>query len=81
MLLCPKAKVVPGGGIEPPLPFGNWILNPARLPVPPSRQSSTDWAQTRLPPVGRRTVYARFGEVTRALNKFRNCDPLWSPGI
>ena len=22
-------------GLEPPLPFGNWILNPARLPIPP----------------------------------------------
>ena len=26
---------VPRGGIEPPLPCENWILNPARLPVPP----------------------------------------------
>ena len=29
--------LVPGGGIEPPLPFKNWILSPARLPIPPSR--------------------------------------------
>ena len=26
---------VPGAGIEPALPCRNWILNPARLPVPP----------------------------------------------
>ena len=29
--------VVPGGGIEPPLCCQNWILSPARLPIPPSR--------------------------------------------
>ena len=34
--------MVPGGGIEPPLPFGNRILNPARLPVPPPRQGVGD---------------------------------------
>lgn len=28
---------VPKGGIEPPLCCQNWILNPARLPVPPLR--------------------------------------------
>ena len=28
--------VVPGEGVEPSLPRGNWILNPARLPIPPS---------------------------------------------
>lgn len=22
-------------GVEPTLPFGNWILSPARLPIPP----------------------------------------------
>ena len=33
--------VVPGGGIEPPLPFKNWILSPARLPIPPSRHGRT----------------------------------------
>ena len=32
--------LVPGGGIEPPLCHQNWILNPARLPVPPSRHES-----------------------------------------
>ncbi len=31
--------VVPGEGVEPSLPRGNWILNPARLPIPPSGQS------------------------------------------
>jgi hypothetical protein len=29
--------LVPGGGIEPPLCCQNWILSPARLPIPPSR--------------------------------------------
>src|SRR5512143_2544151 len=23
------------GGLEPPRPFGHWILSPARLPIPP----------------------------------------------
>ncbi len=32
-----ECKMVPGGGIEPPLCYQNWILNPARLPVPPPR--------------------------------------------
>ena len=32
----PRAKrVVRAKGIEPPRPCGHWILNPARLPVPP----------------------------------------------
>jgi hypothetical protein len=30
--------MVPGEGVEPSLPRGNWILNPARLPIPPSGQ-------------------------------------------
>jgi hypothetical protein len=33
-----KKKMVPGEGVEPSLPCGNWILNPARLPIPPSGQ-------------------------------------------
>ena len=28
--------MVPGEGVEPSLPCGNWILSPARLPIPPS---------------------------------------------
>ena len=39
--------MVPGGGIEPPLCFQNRILNPARLPVPPSRLAWTG-AQYKL---------------------------------
>ncbi len=31
-----KSKV-PEGGLEPPRPCGHWILNPARLPIPPLR--------------------------------------------
>ena len=30
--------MVPEEGVEPSPPFGDWILNPARLPVPPLRQ-------------------------------------------
>ena len=29
---------MPKGGVEPPLPYGNYALNVARLPVPPLRQ-------------------------------------------
>src|SRR5690349_3151359 len=36
------AHLVPGGGIEPPLCCQNWILSPARLPIPPSRLDSSD---------------------------------------
>ena len=35
--LKPLKIMVPGGGIEPPHPYGYQILNLARLPVPPSR--------------------------------------------
>jgi site-specific DNA recombinase len=31
-------NMVPGRGIEPPRDCSHWILNPARLPVPPSRR-------------------------------------------
>src|SRR5262245_18077667 len=31
---------MPKGGVEPPLPCGNRILNPARLPVPPLRRGA-----------------------------------------
>src|SRR5438046_9551667 len=33
----PTCIVVPGEGIEPSLCCQNWILSPARLPIPPSR--------------------------------------------
>jgi hypothetical protein len=33
-------NLVPEGGIEPPLCCQNWILNPARLPIPPLRHFS-----------------------------------------
>ena len=39
---------MPKGGIEPPLPGGNRILSPARLPVPPLRPAKI------VPPVCRR---------------------------
>ncbi len=29
---------VPEGGLEPPRAEAHWILNPARLPIPPLRQ-------------------------------------------
>jgi hypothetical protein len=28
---------MPPVGVEPTLPYGNWILSPARLPIPPQR--------------------------------------------
>src|SRR5439155_2594402 len=34
----PTCIVVPGEGIEPSLCCQNWILSPARLPIPPSRR-------------------------------------------
>ena len=32
-----REHMVPGEGIEPSLCRQNWILSPARLPIPPSR--------------------------------------------
>src|SRR5262245_18104737 len=29
------SPLVREGGVEPPRPFGQWNLNPARLPIPP----------------------------------------------
>jgi hypothetical protein len=29
-------KVVPGAGLEPACPFGQWILSPSRQPIAPS---------------------------------------------
>ncbi len=34
----PKARSVPKVGVEPTLPFENYALNVARLPIPPLRQ-------------------------------------------
>ena len=31
---------MPPVGVEPTLPNGNWILSPARLPIPPQRQDN-----------------------------------------
>ncbi len=43
-------EMVPEGGIEPPLPFGNRILNPARLPVPPPRHAGKYMRGKAVPP-------------------------------
>ena len=32
---------IPAAGVEPARPCGHWILSPARLPIPPRRQSIT----------------------------------------
>ena len=40
--------MVPGEGVEPSLPCGNWILNPARLPIPPSGQQGIKMIVTFL---------------------------------
>ena len=56
----PLKSLVPGGGIEPPLPFENRILNPARLPVPPPRR-------------GARIVYVRL--FARANGNLRPFSP------
>ena len=33
--LCSRNRMVLAGSLELPLPRGNWILSPARLPIPP----------------------------------------------
>jgi hypothetical protein len=43
-------ELVPEEGIEPSLPFGNRILNPARLPVPPPRHAGKYMRGKALPP-------------------------------
>ena len=34
-------NTIPAAGVEPARPNGHWILSPARLPIPPRRQSIT----------------------------------------
>ena len=34
-------QLIPAAGVEPARPCGHWILSPARLPIPPRRQSIT----------------------------------------
>ena len=34
-------NTIPAAGVEPARPCGHWILSPARLPIPPRRQSIT----------------------------------------
>jgi hypothetical protein len=50
--LC-RVRSVPGAGFEPACPFGQWILNPSRKPVPPSgpqvKLSGTWFAGTTEP--------------------------------
>jgi hypothetical protein len=41
----PTCLLVPGAGIEPALCCQNWILNPARLPVPPPGQCQMNKAR------------------------------------
>ena len=40
--------LVPGEGVEPSLPCGNWILNPARLPIPPSGHLKRDFKSGKI---------------------------------
>ena len=48
-------------GLEPPLPFGNWILNPARLPIPPLLQEPFNgglhWTRTNNPQIKSLLLY------------------------
>ena len=38
---------IPAAGVEPARPCGHWILSPARLPIPPRRQSNWgSWIRT-----------------------------------
>jgi hypothetical protein len=44
------ARQIPEGGLEPPSPFGQWILNPPRLPIPPLRHIHQPWIFGPKPP-------------------------------
>ena len=65
----PLNSVVPGKGIEPPLPCGNRILSPARLPISPPRledgsiANSRDQCNARSTPKIARYVSAETGRV------------------
>ena len=41
---------VPGAGIEPALCCQNWILNPARLPIPPPGLFANWFAKLKIKP-------------------------------
>ena len=40
--------MVPGAGIEPARPFGQRILSPLRLPIPPSGRTIVSFSVDRL---------------------------------
>ena len=48
-------------GLEPTRPNGHWILNPARLPIPPLWLYSIDPSE-ELASVGSRNFTANIGE-------------------
>ena len=52
--------MVPKVGVEPTLPYGNRILNPARLPIPPLRRTGES---LYLDPA---RCYASYAEMARA---------------
>src|SRR5512147_1970579 len=62
-------RLVPAGGLEPPLPFGKRILSPLRLPVPPSGHAPT--LGPRSGHCNTRRIAARTGGKTRRLQRIR----------
>ncbi len=40
----PRCEVVRKGGLEPPRVLAHWILNPARLPIPPLSQATASYS-------------------------------------
>ena len=51
--------LVPGGGLEPPHCYQRRILNPLRLPIPPSRQG----CRPRMQPATEAAHYRRIGQA------------------
>ena len=55
----PACLLVPGGGLEPPHCYQRRILNPLRLPIPPSRQRG----RTRTRAATEAAHYRRFAQA------------------
>ena len=80
--------MVPGTGFEPARPLRHWILSPARLPIPPSRQviHSVDehtqfirgvhaFARLESPAVNANLMRGRSLLVWRKVPTLSHCNP------
>lgn len=77
---------MPEGGLEPPRPFGQRILNPPRLPIPPLRRGThhTPMRAGRSPrkrSKGAAGAYASFPSADEPDGPVRDGGTPWRAGL